>query len=271
MMHTAPVPLTEVDDADAFGGKAAQLGMASRAGLPVPPGIALSWSLVDGVSMGESKALAGLGAASSLGAYLAVRSSGVGEDAEGASFAGQHESLLNVPVSGLADAVAAVRRSVHSAAARAYRERLGVADAPRAGVVIQRMVDAEVAGVAFRPNPVSGVDEVVVECAWGLGEAVAGGLVVPDFVRLSPSGEVLEHRPGMKDRAIVPAVEGGTAQEVVPAERAAALCLDAGQLTALCALTKACRDLFGGPQDLEWAFAGGRLWLLQRRAVTGGP
>lgn len=270
MMHTAPVALTEVHDAGVFGGKAAQLGKAVRAGLPVPPGIALSWSLVDAVSTGERQALDRLEAASSLGAYLAVRSSGVGEDSEGASFAGQHESLLNVPASGLVDAVASVRRSVHSAAARAYRERVGVADPPRAGVVIQRMVDAEVAGVAFRPNPVSGMDEVVVECAWGLGEAVAGGLVVPEFVRMRPEGSVVEHQPGMKDLAVVPSVGGGTEQEVVPAERAVARCLDAGRLTALCALTQACRDLFGGPQDLEWAFAGDTLWLLQRRPVTSG-
>lgn len=271
MTHAALVSLTEVDDAGVFGGKAAQLAVAARAGLPVPPGLALSWPFVDAVAAGAGEALEGLAAAAPLGEFVAVRSSAVGEDSQGASFAGQHASLLNVPLAALADAVSAVRRSVHGDAARAYRERVGVAGAPRAGVVIQRMVDAEVAGVAFRPNPVTGADEVVIECAWGLGEAVAGGLVVPELVRLSPEGAVLEHRPGLKDRAVVPDAGGGTVQHVVPAERAVAWCMDDGQLTAVRELAQACRDLFGGPQDLEWAVAGGGLWLLQRRAVAQRP
>lgn len=262
--------LTDADDTTVFGGKAGQLGVAARAGLPVPPGVALSWSFVDAVAAGQGEAVAALAAASSLGEYLAVRSSAIAEDSESASFAGQHESLLNVPVSELPGAVTAVRRSVHSAEARAYRERVGVGDQPRAGVLIQRMVDAEVAGVAFWPNPMSGSDEIVAEGAWGLGEAVAGGLVVPDMVRLSLRGEVLERRSGKKDRVVVPGDHGGTMEQAAAPDRAVAFCLDGGRLTALYELTQACRNLFGGPQDIEWAFAGGRIWLLQRRAATCG-
>lgn len=270
MTPTPPVPLTDAGDAEVFGGKAAQLAAAARAGLPVPPGIALSWTLTDAVAAGGVEVSAVLAAAGSLGDFVAVRSSAVGEDSDLASFAGQHESLLNVPLAGLAHAVAAVWQSVHGGSALAYRERVGVTGEPRAGVVIQRMVVADVAGVAFCPNPVTGAQEVVIECAWGLGEAVAGGLVVPDLVRLSAEGEVVERRPGAKDRTVVPREQGGTTQRVVGSDRAAALCLEAGQAIAVFDLVQACRRVFGGTQDIEWAFARDTLWLLQRRAVTRG-
>lgn len=265
-----PVSLVDADNPALFGGKASQLARAVRAGLAVPPGVALAWPLVDAVATGQRDAVEGLAAAASLGAFVAVRSSAVGEDSETTSFAGQHLSLLHVPLDGLAEAVTEVRRSVHGEGARAYRERVGVVGAPRAGVVIQRMVDADVAGVAFWPNPVSRADEIVIECAWGLGEAVAGGLVVPDLVRLTSQGQVLERRAGVKDLVVAPATGGGTVQRAVAAARATSWCLDPGALTALCELTRACRDLFGGPQDLEWAVAERRVWLLQRRAVTTG-
>lgn len=268
MTTGSAVALPDAGDPTVYGGKAAQLALATRAGLPVPRGVALPWSLVDAVAAGDPAAADALGAASGLGEFVAVRSSAVGEDSDEASFAGQHASLLNVPLDDLAAAVAGVRGSVHSAAALAYRDRVGMAGAPRAGVVVQEMVDADVAGVAFHPHPVTGADEIVVECAWGLGESVVGGLVVPDLVRLSAQGEVLERRSGVKDRVIVPAAEGGTTQRDVDPDRAAAWCLTPGQLASLCDLTSGCREVFGGSQDLEWAFAGETLWLLQRRTIT---
>ena len=268
MTTDPPVALPDADDPALYGGKAAQLAVAAQAGLPVPPGVALSWSLVDAVAAGDPAAGDALGAASGLGEFVAVRSSAVGEDSAGASFAGQHASLLNVPLDDLAAAVAGVRDSVHSAAAHAYRDRVGMAGDPRAGVVVQEMVDADVAGVLFHPHPVTGADEIVVECAWGLGEAVVGGLVVPDLVRLSARGEVLERRSGVKDRVVVPVADGGTTQQDADPARAAAWCLTPGQLASLRDLTQGCRDVFGGSQDLEWAFAGETLWLLQRRTIT---
>lgn len=272
MSPAAVSPLDAVEDSAAFGGKAAGLGAAVRAGLPVPAGVAVSWPLVHALAAGDRGARAALAPAAALGAFVAVRSSGVGEDAADASFAGQHRSLLNVPAAEVAEAVAAVGRSVRSAPALAYRRRMGASGEPRAGAVVQRMVDADVAGVAFRPNPVTRADEVVVEAAWGLGEAVVSGLVVPDHYRLRPSGGVLERRPGTKDRVVVCCPGGGTAEEDVAADRAAAACLDDGQLDRLRRLTGACHGVFGGSQDLEWAFAAGELWLLQRRPVTGaGP
>ncbi|MGI8411574.1 MAG: PEP/pyruvate-binding domain-containing protein [Solirubrobacteraceae bacterium] len=264
-----PVALRDAVDPRVFGGKAAQLARAAEAGLPIPPGVALAWMFAEAVADGDPDAWPRLAAwAPPLGSSLAVRSSAVGEDSETASFAGQHLSVLGVLPAGLATAVKAVARSVCSQPALDYRQRLGVAGAPRAGVVIQRMVEADVAGVLFHPHPVTGADEIVIEAAWGLGEAVVGGLVTPDLFRLSPAGDVLERRTGMKDIEVVTVAAGGTAATPTSSDRARELCLDEPRLARLHRLATRCRRVFGGSQDLEWAFAGQRLWLLQRRAVT---
>ena len=264
-----PLALREATDAGVFGGKAAQLAGAATAGLPVPPGVALPWILAEAVAAGDPDAASGLAAAAApLGCSLAVRSSAVGEDSVAASFAGQHLSVLGVPPAGLAAAVQAGARSVVAEPALAYRRALGVAGTPRAGVVVQRMVDADVAGVLFCPHPVTGADEIVIEAAWGLGEAVVAGLVTPDLFRLSVAGELLEQRAGVKDIAVVAVAGGGTAATPTTSERARKLCLSESWLAQLHRLAMMCRRAFGGSQDLEWALAGERLWLLQRRAVT---
>lgn len=265
----SPVALEAAADERAFGGKAAQLAVAMRAGLPVPAGVAVSWRLVDAICAGEPEAIDVVeSATSSLAEPLAVRSSAVGEDSGRASFAGQHRSLLNVAASDVAAAADAVRRSAHAAPAAAYRRRLGLPGAVRVGVVIQEMVDADVAGVLFTPNPVTGADEIVIESAWGLGEAVASGLVTPDLFRLGPDGQVLERRCARKDVEVRPAAGGGTHTRRADRDRAHALSLNDVALAELRRLAQACTDVFGGPQDLEWAAAGEAVWLLQRRAVT---
>ncbi|WP_437779356.1 PEP/pyruvate-binding domain-containing protein [Sorangium sp. So ce1097] len=255
-----------------FGGKAAQLGRALRSGLPVPPGWALSARVVERVVAGEGAAVDGLVEAfRALDGPVAVRSSGIGEDGASASFAGQHATELNVRGrDGLIAAVHRVHGSARTEAALAYRRRLGLPPEPRMGIVVQRLVQADVAGVLFTRNPTTGADERVVEATWGLGEAVVAGLVTPDSYRMARGGRVLERRAGDKDIAILWADEGGTREVEVEPARAAALCLDDARLAALEALAAACEAAFGGTQDIEWAFAGDRLYLLQRRAITRG-
>ena len=264
----AAVPLADARDESRFGGKAVQLGAAARAGLPVPAGIALSAALVDALATG--------GAADELNsildaldAPLAVRSSAVGEDAPRASFAGQHATRLNVTSAlQLAEAVAAVWRSGRSEGALAYRRKLGLDGEPRMGMVVQELVDAEVAGVLFTRNPLTGADERVIEAAWGLGEAVVQGLVTPDLYRVSRAGEVLARTAGHKQFAIRPLADGSTAPEPVAPGLAEALCLADAELMALHVLARACEQRFEGPSDIEWALAGGTLYLLQHRRIT---
>ncbi len=264
------VALVEVDDAGLFGGKAAQLGASLRAGLPVPPGYALAHDVVEAVVVGDPTAIAvvrALGA--SLEGPVAVRSSGVGEDGAAQSFAGQHASVLNVVgTEALLAAVLAVHASGNTPSARAYRQRMGVPGDPRVGVVVQRLVDAECAGVMFTVDPLSGADVRVVEASWGLGESVVQGLVTPDRVRFERGGRVLEHVAGHKDLAMVRDADGGVREVEVDEARAAARCLDDGKVAALAALATRCEQEFGAGRDIEWAFADGALYLLQVRAVT---
>ena len=270
-MRTAP--LTERLDERLVGGKAAQLAAALRAGLPVPAGIALSVAFVDAVAAGRDEARAELAEVSrTLRPPLVARSSAVGEDSRQASFAGQHLTRLNLrSLTELIDAVSAIRASAHAPSALAYRERLGLPPEPSMAVVVQELVDAECSGVLFSRHPFDGSDELVIEAAWGLGETVVAGLVTPDRFRLAQDGSILERAAGLKDVALRADPAGGTRDTPVPAKRASALCLDDSQLAALHALAGRCDELFEGAHDLEWAFAGGRLYLLQRRTLTAIP
>jgi pyruvate,water dikinase len=258
-------------DSEEYGGKALELGRALRAGLPVPPGWALSPALVERVVLGDSAARQQVCSAFERLGPSAVRSSAVGEDGADASFAGQHVSVLNVRTQhGLWEALASVYESARSAAALAYRRRLGIAAQPRMAVVLQALVPAESAGILFTRNPLSQADERVIEGSFGLGEAVVAGLVTPDRFRLARGGALLEQALGDKDLVIEWHPEGGTHELELDAERTRQLCLNQAQLAELEALACACERAFAGPHDIEWAFAAGRLYLLQRRAITRG-
>ena len=115
-----------------------------------------------------------------------MRSSGLGEDSEGHSFAGIHETHLNVARDQIVEAVLVCRRSASSEQAAAYRKARGL-DADGIGVLVQVMVPAVTSGVAFTVNPITGADEIVVNAAPGLGEALVSGLITPDEYRLRKS------------------------------------------------------------------------------------
>ena len=267
---THPVPLAEAGEERLYGGKSASLSRAIRAGLPVPPGFALSVSAVDAVVGGADGAIDALEEVLSLlGGPVAVRSSAVGEYDQETSFAGQHATLLNVRThDALVHAIGEVHQSAHSASALAYRERMGIVGEPRIGVVVQLLVQAETAGVLFTHNPATGAEERLIEAAWGLGEVVVSGLVVPDSYRISADGQILERIPGEKDVALRPSAEGGTEEIRVGQEAVRSLTLDDVQLEELHELTLRCEAEYGQRLDIEWAFADGQLYLLQCRGIT---
>jgi len=263
------LPLDRAVDSNRFGGKAAQLGDAVRAGLPVPPGLALSWSFVESLIADDGE----LRAASerlleSLPGPLAVRSSAIGEDSAGASFAGQHQTRLGiVSAEELVLAIRAVHSSAFASGALSYRARLGIHGPPRIAVVVQRLVAAESAGVMFTRNPLTGADERVIEAAWGLGESVVAGTVTPDRFRLARDGKLLEHEAGEKDIALRLA-PGGVREEAVHPDLIHRLCLEPDGLEALHALATRCEGAFGSALDVEWAFEGSTVHLLQHRPIT---
>jgi pyruvate,water dikinase len=264
------VPLVAAEDESRFGAKATGLGAAARAGLPFPPGIALSGTFVDAVAAGHDLATELLvTAAASLPTPLAVRSSATDEDGADASFAGQHLTLLNVPsVDDLTAAVREIWWSANSDSAITYRQRVGLFARPSIGVVVQSLLAPDVAGVMFTQNPINEADERLIEASWGLGEVVVAGRVIPDTFRIDRDGTVLERTAGFKKIAIHAAADGGTVEERVAPELVEALCLDDDQLAQLNALAEQCDQVYGPARDIEWAFAGGQLYLLQCRAIT---
>jgi pyruvate,water dikinase len=264
------VPLEEAREVGLFGSKAVGLGEAARAGLPLPPGVALSGAVVEAVAGGEEEAIEAVGKlVRPLGGPLAVRSSAVDEDGAEASFAGQHLTLLGVPdFDGVTDALREVWWSANSDSAITYRQRVGLFTRPSVGVVVQALLDSDTAGVMFTQNPITGADERVVEASWGLGEAVVAGLVIPDHFRIDRDGTVLERTTGLKKIAIRRKPEGGTFEEQIPDDRAELPCLDDAQLADLNRLAERCEQVYGQGRDIEWAFAGGQLYLLQCRAIT---
>jgi pyruvate, water dikinase len=158
--------------------------------------------------------------------------------------------------------------SANSDSAITYRQRVGLFRRPSVGVVVMSLLDPDSAGVMFTQNPITGDDERVIEASWGLGEAVVAGLVIPDHFRVARTGDVLERTAGLKRIRIRSLPEGGTHEEAVPADLAEALCLDDAQLAQLNALASRCEEVYGMGRDIEFAFAGGSLYLLQCRAVT---
>jgi len=264
------VPLAKARDDAIFGSKAVGLGQAARGGLPLPPGVALSGSIVEAVAGGEERAIRKVTrCVRPLGSPLAVRSSAVDEDGAEASFAGQHLTLLGVQSSEVvSEAVREIWWSANSDSAITYRQRSNLFVRPSVGVVVQALLDPEVAGVMFTQNPITGVDERVIEASWGLGEVVVAGRVIPDHFRVARSGEVLERTPGAKKVAVRTLPDGGTAEEQVAPELVERLCLDEGQLAELNRLADRCEEVYGPARDIEWAIAGGELYLLQCRAVT---
>jgi pyruvate,water dikinase len=202
----------------------------------------------------------------------AVRSSASVEDAPGASFAGQHDTWLNVR--GAEAVVAAVQRcwvSMFTDRALAYRGRMGLGhDGSAMAVVVQEMVDAEVSGVMFTGDPAGGGGRrIVLEATYGLGEALVGGKVSPDRIEVDRTTlGVGEAVVGSKAIEMRMGDSGGVIERVVPVARRGQLCLEEGPAQRLGELGIEVERLFGGPQDIEWAVAGGQVFLLQARPIT---
>lgn len=293
------------------GGKGANLGELIRAGFPVPAGFVVTTAAYDrfvahdrldatiarglreeqGSGATIQEAFEGapippeveqdlLAAYHRLGlGPVAVRSSATAEDLPEAAFAGQQDTFLNVVgAQALLDAVRRCWASLWTDRAIAYRERQGIDQTTvKLAVVVQRMVVAEFAGVMFTANPVTGArDEVVVDASPGLGEAVVSGLVTPDHFVLRRrwlgrwGWRIAEWWPGQRE-VIVRARAGGGTEHVDGSAVAEVSPLPDQALRRLARLGAAIDRNFGRPQDIEWAWAGGELLILQARPITALP
>ncbi|GIG65022.1 PEP/pyruvate-binding domain-containing protein [Phytomonospora endophytica] len=303
-MTALVLPLAEIgpERFEVVGGKAANLGVLTRAGFPVPPGFCLTTEayarvvadvldpvldafdvpgadlpalaarareLVTAAEVPTAIAEAVTALADDNTPY-AVRSSATAEDLPNASFAGQQDTYLNVV--GAPDLLDAVRRcwaSLWTERAVTYRDANDIGHrAVRLAVVIQRMVASETAGVMFTADPVTGRRrQIVIDAAPGLGEAVVSGSVNPDHFVVDPGGRVIERRLGDKTVAVRPLPGGGT--ETLTLAGTGEPCLTDARIRALAELGRRVEEHYGSPQDTEWAIdADGKLWLTQARPIT---
>jgi phosphohistidine swiveling domain-containing protein len=245
------------------GAKAATLASLVAAGFPVPQGFVLTTEafrasgvrevaggatnrrpeLSEGVERALLQVAAGFG-----DAPLAVRSSSLAEDLTDASFAGQYGTVLGVR--GPQELVEAVRRcwaSASSASAIAYRARTGSGGPAPMAVLVQRLIEPDASGVAFTADPVSGDrSTTIVEAVRGLGDRAVAGEITPERWR------GVFDEPPYREGSVEGVLDPGTVLEV----------------TRLARRVEAHRE---GPQDIEWAVADGRVWLLQARPITGLP
>ena len=300
---------------DLVGGKGANLGRMTAAAFPVPPGFTITTSayatflaadgldrevraLVDGLEHDNAEALERgtarirelvvgkemavelaqqiVRAYSALGrSYVAVRSSGIAEDLADASFAGMHDTYLDIHGDeALLDAVKRCWASLWTARAASYRTTRGFRHDQGIAVVVQTMVPSEVAGVMFTANPMTAAtDEIVINASWGLGEAIVSGVTTPDeFVLHHRDLRLIERRMGAKEKIVVrdPVTGSGTVLEDVPAARRAEFTLSGRQVAQLAELGRRVQAYYDDfPQDIEWGFAGDEFYLLQSRPVTG--
>lgn len=262
-------------DTDRVGRKAAALGELLAAGFPVPDGFVLTSDAVeqlvamtptqdpaptqdptqikdptqadDGTQAGDVAHALALSTEAMGDPALAVRSSGVDEDLPGASYAGQYETVLDVH--GIEQLISAVRTcwaSAFSARVTAYQQAAGLGGTRRMAVLVQRMVPAQAAGVAFSANPVTGERaEVVISAVRGLGDRLAAGHATPDEWVVRGADPI--RRSGSRDA------------------------ITADQARTVAELAVRVQAHFGTPQDIEWALVDGQVWLLQARPITALP
>jgi pyruvate,water dikinase len=265
---------TSTQDPRRVGGKAAHLSRLA-ASLPVPPGFCffpsgqrLTRRQRRSLTQGYDRLTQACGRETTLS--VAVRSSAVGEDGAQASFAGQHESYLNVQgAEQVAEAVEHCIDSVYTARAQAYRQSHGLCEEIAPVVLVQQFIPADVSCVVFSADPRNGQrDRVLVNAAWGLGESLVGGLVTPDLYVIAKSNlEMLESEIAEKQVMTITCANG-TCEVPVPRALRCEPCLTREQLVELAQLANLLEKRQGWAVDLECAFANGKLALLQCRPIT---
>jgi pyruvate,water dikinase len=285
------------------GGKALSLIATTKAGLPVPDGLALSvaffapwteqikatpeWAalladptkgacdrvkaLAEKMVLTDTQSdalIAHLDLLASDGTF-AVRSSSPEEDLAGSSFAGMYETFLGTTRDTLEDVIACAYASMFDIRVMSYKVRQGIAlEGTAISVIVQRQIASDVSGVGFSLNLLNNCyDEAVIDASFGLGEAIVSGIVTPDhYVVDKVTMEIVAKQVSEKELALHLDSTGGIAR-AAPDEPTAQALSDA-QIIELTGLIKATEGHYGFPVDIEWAFEDGQLYLLQARPVT---
>lgn len=311
--HTIWFADPEGTDLALVGGKGANLGRMTQKGFVVPPGFVVSTSaymahidslksqiatmlarinyqdataldetvaqirrLIVGTEVPPAIASEITAGYAKLGqdTYVAVRSSGTAEDLDGASFAGLHDTYLDIR--GDAAVIDAVKRcwaSLWTARAVSYRKSQGFNAFPSIAIVVQQMVESEVSGVMFTGNPINtATDELMINASWGLGEAIVSGIVTPDEYIVSHRNlKVLQKTLGSKKVQVVrDAANGvGTVHQDVPDSLRELFTFTDERVAELADIGRKVQAAYEGmPQDIEWGYAKGKFYALQSRPIT---
>ncbi|MFC6992280.1 PEP/pyruvate-binding domain-containing protein [Haladaptatus sp. GCM10025707] len=204
-------------------------------------------------------------------AFVAVRSSATAEDLPDASFAGQQETFLNIREDELLEKVRECWASLFTQRAIYYRQQQGFEHHKvNIAVVVQQMVDSKKSGVLFTSHPSTGEPRVIIEAAWGLGEAVVSGSVSPDnYVVDRKSGEVEEVTiADKKIQCIKDPETGKTVEKEVEDELRNKRVLNDDEIARLVELGEIVEEHYDTPQDVEWAIIDGEAFMLQSRPIT---
>ena len=202
---------------------------------------------------------------------VAVRSSATAEDLPELSFAGQQETYLNMRGEAMIlDAIKRCWASLWTARAIGYRARSGIAhEEVSLAVVVQELVLADAAGILFTANPLTGErDQVMINAAWGLGEAIVSGQLTPDTVVVDrASGTMIAQQISEKEVMTV-CSPGGTSEEAVPVGKRTNAVLTSIQAAQLARIGVRIEDLYGQPMDIEWTLSHNRFFIVQARPIT---
>jgi rifampicin phosphotransferase len=260
------------------GGKGGALAKLFQAGYPVPAGFVIfasafsedrlkpeAWSQIlaqlDRLRAGNNKQA------------FAIRSSALSEDSEQASFAGEFESRLNLSSDEqIQDAIHQVHCSRHAEKVHAYSRARGMTAAHEVAVVVQRLVAADRSGVLFTANPTNGIrTQVMINAAWGLGEAIVSGAVTPDMVIVDKNAKRIVSRHTATKEVMTVRIADGTQDRPLEGRKQKQAVLSDGEAVRLTNLSVQIETLFGIPMDIEWAASGTEFYILQARPITAIP
>ncbi len=202
---------------------------------------------------------------------VAVRSSATDEDSAGASFAGQHDTYLNITgEDAVSAAIVKCWNSLQNPEAIAYRESAGIAlDGARMAVLVQHLVASDTSGIVFSANPITGNrDEVMLNMSWGLGESIVGGMVTPDTFIVSKGDFKITSETIAEKMLMTVSTPDGTKEVDVPRIMRSAPSASPEQVIEAAKMATALEEQLGWPVDAEFAFHGADLFLLQARPIT---
>lgn len=267
-------------DVSLVGGKAANLSRLTRLGghrHRVPDGFSLPVTVMDEAHPLDLRdeitaAISDLMNCHRLPDFIAaVRSSAVDEDGATASFAGQHETYLNiVGADAIIQAVTRCWESAYSERALEYRRQQGLSvKRPQLAVLVKQLVASDISAVVFSANPITGSrDEIMINASWGLGESIVGGTVTPDTFVVRKSDLAIINQTIADKQHMTVSTPGGTHEVEVPRFLRTQASLNDDQVVEMAKLALTLEVTMEHPVDIECAYAGGELYLLQCRPIT---